>query len=83
MLPVWAALIRAHAEVAQAQRGNRMLAGVISNRRQAGTMVQVLAGSLTSRNHQGRYTFTPANFPGIFEHNKIRNQAVGQAGPQT
>ncbi|WP_171815104.1 hypothetical protein [Advenella kashmirensis] len=46
-------------------------------------MVQALAAAWALRNPPGRYTSTPANFPGIFEHNKIRNQAVGQAGPQT
>lgn len=46
-------------------------------------MVQALAAAWALRNPLGRYDFTPANYPRIFEHNKIRNQAVGQAGPQT
>ncbi|HBP30830.1 MAG TPA: hypothetical protein DD666_15590 [Advenella kashmirensis] len=65
------------------QRCNVTLANYASNRRAAGTMAQALAGAWTPRPHQGRHKPAPAMYPDMFEHNTIRNQAVGQARPQT
>ncbi|MGX9934067.1 hypothetical protein ACVFVO_01720 [Advenella kashmirensis] len=60
---------------------NVTLGGVIINRNGTGTMAH--AGARTHRIRQGRHNPAPATYPDIFEQNTIRNQAVGQAGPQT